>query len=140
MSMLVAAEPRSALVIPRIVRVALADDRWIELRERLNHGEYTAFYRSLYVERAGDLQRDPLNWGDKVVVAYLLDWNITDDAGRILPLRGLGPDDVQSMLNTLDQDVFLEVKEAVETHANAIERARAEKKRRRTSDDGSSPT
>jgi hypothetical protein len=124
----------SRLVHPERVRLPLLEDAWIEVKARLNHGETTELYERLY-ERApdGELQRHPLRWADALVAAYLVDWSIDP------PIRGAGGDERRAALNAIDQDTFLEIKEAVEAHVNALERARAEKKRRRTGDRASSP-
>src|SRR5262245_15946049 len=123
------------IVQPQIVRLPLADGQWVDVKARLNHGEHTALYQRLYVETPdGDLRRDPMAWADSLIAAYLIDWSALD-----LPIRGASVADVLSALKVIDHDDFVEIKDAVEAHVNAIAAERAEKKRARIGGGASLP-
>ena len=110
----------SDIVLPRTKELPLSRGRTITIREELNHGEHVAMLARMYRERDdGKTAIDPLKTGDAVIVAYLVDWNLTDASGRRLEIRGLPPDDVQAVLNNLKQPLVVEIKEAIEAHEEA---------------------
>src|SRR5262245_39112339 len=115
------------LVRPSVKRLPLWGDEWVEVRERLNHGEQTRLYRALYdAAPDGELKRRPFAWGAAIVDAYLLDWSFAD-----LPIRGASDGERRAALDNGDECDWLEVKDAIEAHVNAIAIARLEKKRAR---------
>jgi hypothetical protein len=112
-------KPLSDIVIPRTKDLPLSGGRTITIREELNHGEANAMRARMYRERAdGRTVINPLQISDAVIVAFLVDWNLTDAAGRRLEIRGLGPDDLQAVLNNLRDPLVAEIKEAIEAHAD----------------------
>lgn len=107
----------SDVVVPRTKDLPLTRGRTITVREELNHGEHVAMLARMYRERPDGRERiDPLKTGDALVVAYLVDWNLTDAAGRRIEIRGLAADDVQAVLNNLKQPLVVEIKDAIEAH------------------------
>jgi hypothetical protein len=130
----------SPIVIPtEPVRVTLSDGQWIELKERLNHGEHQQMMERLYLTlENGDLRRQPLKWADVLVTTYLVNWSYTDPSGRPIVIRGISRNDLQSTLDNLDQEIFQEILDAVEAHASRMAAERAEKKTTRRGD-GASP-
>jgi hypothetical protein len=120
----------SDVVIPRTKDLRLSGGRTITIREELNHGEHNAMRARMYRERAdGQTFVDPLKVSDAIIVAFLVDWNLTDPGGRRIELRGLAPDDVQAVLNNLKPSRVAEIKEAIEAHADAMQRADDELKK-----------
>lgn len=120
----------SDVVIPRTTDLRLSGGRMITIREELNHGEHNAMRARMYRERDdGRTLVDPLKVSDAIIVAYLVDWNFTDPGGRRIELRGLAPDDVQAVLNNLKPSRVAEMKEAIEAHADALQRADDELKK-----------
>ena len=110
----------SDIVVPRTTDLPLSRGRSITIRHELNHGEHVTMLARMYRESAdGQTRVDPLRTGDAVIVAYLVDWNLTDSSGRRLEIRGLGPDDVQAVLNNLRVPVVAELKAAIEAHVDA---------------------
>jgi hypothetical protein len=113
----------SDVVVPRTKEIALSRGRTITIREELNHGETVAMRARMYRERAdGQTVVDPLKIPDAIVIAYLVDWTLTDASERRLELRGLPPDDVQAVLNNLREPAVAEIKDAIEAH---VDRQRA---------------
>ena len=90
----------------------------------------------MYTEsKGGELKRDVLKTTDATVIAYLIDWTLTDPQGARIPVRGLPPDDVQDALNNLRQATALEVKRAIEAHHATVEAAGEALKKTESIDD-----
>lgn len=120
----------SDVVIPRTTVLPLTRGRTITVRDELNHGEHVAMRARMYRERAdGRTLIDPLKISDAVIVAYLVDWNLTDSSGRRIEIRGLPPDDVQAVLNNLRESLVGAIKDAVEAHHDARQLADDELKK-----------
>lgn len=129
------------LVTPEPVRLRLSDGDWVDVRKRLNHGEHSRMLERLYIITPnGEAHRDPLKWADVIVTTYLLDWSLADPAKGRLDIRGQPLTAIQAALDLIDPDDFAEVREAIETHASAVARVMAEKKRIRSGEAVSSTT
>lgn len=117
----------SPIVPPRTVRLPLAEDAWLDVKDCLNHGETQALYLELYRTMPdGELsRRNPLETGDALILAFLVDWSFAE----WLPIRGRGPEELRAALAGIYQDVYLDIKEAIEGHADRVTAARHEKKR-----------
>lgn len=115
---------------PETVRLELPrGGAWILVKKYLTAGETRQVFRRMM--RAGDDGRDaidPLQVGLSKIVTYLVDWNLTDANDQPVPLRGLSPDVVASILDNMDPDGFKDVLNAIEAHEAAMDAARAEKK------------
>lgn len=112
---------RCPVVRPEIVRLPLKDGDWIDVKKRLNTGEYRAMVTQQYKSDADHFAIDLEQMGLSKVMAYGVEWSFIDFAGKPLPLT---VDTVRS----IDPDVFREVLEAVETHEDAQETARSAEK------------
>lgn len=105
---------RNRFVQPESVRLSLSDGDWIEIKKRLNTGEVQAMYAQMRSseERPGI---DPGKVGIARVLAYLLDWSLTQHGKPVVveasALRGLDPDD------------FAEIRDAIDAHVAATEAA-----------------
>jgi hypothetical protein len=129
------------LVTPEPMRLLLSDGDWVDVRNRLNHGEHTKMLERLYVVTPeGETRRDPLKWADVIVTTYLLDWSLTDPAKGRLEIREQPLTKIQAALDLIDPDDFAEIREAIETHASNVAKAAAEKKRRRSGESASATT
>jgi len=114
----------SDIVVPRELTLPLTNGRSLTVWAELNHGQYIAMLSRMYTEsKGGELKRDVLKTTDATVIAYLIDWTLTDPQGARIPVRGLPPDDVQDALNNLRQATALEVKRAIEAHHATVEAA-----------------
>jgi hypothetical protein len=66
--------------------------------------------------------------GRATVLAYLVDWTLTDE-GEPVPIRGLSVDELGAVVDNLEGPDFREVREAIEAHERRESEAReAEKK------------
>jgi len=111
----------SRFVRPDTRTLTLGNGDQLTVRARLTAGEQRASYARLYRPGVdGRLQMDPLQLGVGVILAYLLDWNLKDDAGQAVPIRDLAPDDLQRVVDALDPDSFAEIRMAIETHEAAM--------------------
>jgi hypothetical protein len=119
----------SRFVKPETDTLTLANGDRLIVKRHLTCGESRAHLARLYVPSEGGLLRvNPLQIGIATVVAYLVDWTFTDDAGAPVPIRGLSPDDLQAVIDGLDAASFAEVREAIEAHELRMIAARQEKK------------
>jgi hypothetical protein len=116
---------------PDTTRLELSEGDWLIVKNRLNFGEQRAAYARAYQTAAdGTLHMKPYAMGMEMVVAYLLDWSLTDHDGRPVVIRGLSADEVTSILNNLSPEDFVELKEAIERHEAAMLAARTQEKKR----------
>jgi hypothetical protein len=103
---------------------------WLLVKKRLNVGEQRAYFARLYIAGADGIMRaNPLNIGAATVLAYLLDWNLTEDNGEPLPsIRDESPDAVATILDSLDPETFAEIREAIDAHVDKETKAREQEK------------
>jgi hypothetical protein len=103
----------------RVLKISNGDT--LTVKKRLSHGERQASFSRMYMAGLdGDLKVNPLQGGMAMVLAYLVDWSLVDDAGTRVEIRGLAADDVEAVLNALDPDDFAEIKTAIEQHEHEM--------------------
>lgn len=111
----------SWFVRPQTKTLTLSHGHWILVRRRLNTGEHRAHLkRSSRDNGDGTLILDSLNNGFSTVLSYLLEWSLTDDEGKPVVIRGVSLDELSLILNNLDPDRFLEIKQAIDAHETAM--------------------
>jgi len=111
----------SRFVRPETRTLTLANGDQLTVRARLTAGEQRAHFARIYrVLDDGQLLPDRLRLGVGVIVAYLLDWNLKDDAGQAVPIRDLSTDDPQHVIDALDPESFGEIRAAIDTHVDAM--------------------
>ena len=115
----------SRFVTPAEVRIAISDGDYLIVKNRLNAGETLDMYARM---RGADEKVDPLKFGHAVIGAYLLDWSITDDDGRVVSIRNQPPDVVAGALTNLEYPDYQEILAAIQAHEQTIAAARQEKK------------
>jgi len=113
-------------VRPDTAIVTLANGDTLVVKKRLNTGETRALRAAILNGDATQSQADRAAYA--VVVAYLLDWTISDN-GRPVVIRDQAADVVRSVLDSLDYDSFVEIANAIHEHVEQQKAARdAEKK------------
>jgi len=113
----------------------------ITIKSRLSSGEQRAAFNRLYTAGSdGRLRVNPLQSGLSLITEYLVDWNLKDDDGVVVPIRGLTTEDLEGVLNSLDPDSFTEIKRAIETHELRMTEARAAEKKTLDGSRGDDPT
>lgn len=127
----------SRFVRPETVTLPLSGGDTITVRKRLTNGERRAMFARMYKAGVTPLQVDTLQTGLAVVVSYLLDWTLTDDGGARVRIDGLTPDELAFIVDGLDWDSFVEIKDAIEAHVGAMDADAVEKKMMSTSAVGS---
>jgi len=119
-------------VKPETAVLTLDDGEKLIVRRRLNIGQHTQRMARMYaagVEDPSKLTVKLLEVGRATVLAYLLDWTLTDDDGAPVVIRGLSPEDLTIVLDTLSADAFGEIRKAIDGHEARDAAARdAEKK------------
>jgi hypothetical protein len=118
-------------------RLELAEGDWILVKQRLTAGERNKHYERQYtITEAGTLAPNvAMRAGLSMILAYLVEWNLTDATSRIAPLRGVpGEDPIPIMtaaLEQLDPESYDEVLQAIKRHElDMIATREAEKKTR----------
>jgi len=135
----------SRFVRPETTTLSLSGGDTITVRKRLTAGEARA-----RTERWTEQVEDPLTGGVKLVprltraglatiTAYLLDWTLTDDAGRLVDLHGIGQAELEAIVDNLDGDAFAEIRLAIEAHEEAM-RAERDAQKKTDGPSASSPT
>ncbi len=122
----------SRFVRPDTKTLTLANGDTLLVKRRMNHGEQRdAFLR---------MRSNAVNAVDAMIVAYLLDWSLTDDDGRPIVIRDRPADEVQASLDNLDPDDFQEIKRAIEDHETAVMAERDAEKKQQGGEKESSAT
>lgn len=118
--------------VPEEVRIELpTDGDWILVKKYLTWGEARDSEVRLFKAgfKPGELQIDPAQVGATLVLAYLLDWSVTDADGNPIVIRRKGDDVILAALRALDRDKGNEIITAVTQHDAAMTAAiEAEKK------------
>ena len=99
--------------------LTLADGETLTVKARLTHGEVQAMFARMFTTADGQTTRAP-QWGDALIVAYLIEWSAKDEQGRPVSLRGLSPQEIQDRLDALEHDGVLEIRDAIKRHEEAM--------------------
>jgi hypothetical protein len=124
----------SRLVRPETRKLEISEGDWLLVKKRLTNGEVQSAYSRMYrvMNGTGTLQVDPVMTGLSMVVAYLVDWSLTDDDARQIVIREQDPETVIAALQAIDHDSFVEIRDAISAHETAMTAEReAQKKMRR---------
>jgi hypothetical protein len=127
---------RCRVVLPDVVRLPLSDGDWLEVKKRLNAGEYRAMLeRMTMVGADGKAKPNPLMHGVSKVVAYLLDWSLVGLDGKVILIADKPIDTVQRALDSIDSETMTEIIKAVSAHEEAMD---AEREAAKNATDGGS--
>lgn len=131
---------RERFIDPDTDTLPLSNGDVIIVKRRLNHGE-TAESRTRMFPRGDDgkVISDPARYRQQLVLAYLVDWNLTHHQ-RPVPMRGLPDDERSAALDALDEDDFLDIVTAIEAHIEAKTAERAAEKKTPAGESGSPGT
>jgi len=120
----------SRFVRPETRTLTLANGDQLIVRARLTAGEQRAHFARLYTLAAsGQYVVNPLMTGAGLIVAYLLDWNLRDDAGNAVTIRELAADELLTVIDSLDTESFREIRLAIEAHEAAMQAERDQQKK-----------
>lgn len=115
---------------PDTTTLTLAHGDTLVVKRRLNAGEA----RELRGMQGFATLAEP-----GLVMAYLVDWSVTDD-GKPVPVTGLSRPDLANVLDSLDEDAFDEIYAAVAAHRAAVVAERAAEKKSQDGTTTSVPT
>jgi hypothetical protein len=120
----------SRFVRPEITTIKISQGDTLTVKRRLNSGEERDLFSRMYLPGVdGQLKVNPFAAGVAMITAYLLDWSLTDDDGKLVVIRELSPESMTSVLNGLNPETFAEIRSAVEAHDDGVRAARAEEKK-----------
>lgn len=123
----------SRFVRPETVRLDLTGGDWVRVKRRLNHGEQRKAHEQMCTVTAdGSLKVNPFRVPTVTVLWYLVEWNLTDEEGRAIELRGRSLTDLEATLDSLDADDFAELWQVIDAHIAAMTREREQEKKTRT--------
>lgn len=114
---------RHRFVQPDIVRLPLSDGDYIDIKKELNAGEARRVYANLVREmHAGEKAAlDPMKVGFTKIREYVVGWSFTDADGRPVEVSA-------GAIETLDQDTYKEISEAIDAHTAKIDAEREARK------------
>jgi len=106
----------SRFVRPDTVTLPLSDGDTITIRKELNTGESRAMFDRARIPDSTPPRTDPILLTSAMLIAYLLDWTFVDDMGTRVEIRGLTPDELATVLDTLRQSTVQEMIVAISAH------------------------
>jgi hypothetical protein len=113
----------------------LSEGDWIRVKRRLTAGEQRASMARMYTVNDGQRVFNYEMVGLSTILAYLVEWNITDPSGRIAPLTGPNGEDpaviATATLDQLDPVSYDEILQAVKQHERDMIAERAAQKKTR---------
>lgn len=120
----------SYIVPPLSKRLPLPCGEWLDVKLRLNHGEYQDVQERCYlVKDDGSLQRVPFKWTEAMMIAYLVDWSFVGLDDQPIAIRGRPADEIASALRGFEQDIYHEIRDAIDAHVAEQDAAREAKKK-----------
>jgi hypothetical protein len=126
-------------VQPEAVQVDIAGGQWLLLKKRLTVGEERKSMASLVTEIRADGRMTPNfeNVGKSDVLAYLVDWSLTQGGKRV----DIDTDAKKaSAIDNLSPEAFAVISEAVSAHVKAMDAERDAEKNARAGENASSAT
>jgi hypothetical protein len=117
----------ATVVRPEIHTITLASGETLVVKKRLNAGERREMLKTM---RLPDGRGDGLMTGPACVLAYLVDWTVTDQEGKPLIIREQPREMVAKTLDALDVEDYKEIELLIELHDEnmSAERRAAKKK------------
>jgi len=129
---------------PQEHRLELDGGDWLLVKKYLTAGDERDLYARMYVDGSitpGEkLRLDPVKVGLSQILAYLLDWSITDADDQPIRIRDQSPDFLIAALNDMDGDSFREILSAIQAHDGAMTAEREHEKKTRAGGTASSLT
>jgi hypothetical protein len=123
----------SRFVTPDVKVLKISQGDTLTVKRRLNAGEQrAAFARMAQAGVDGALRVNRLQVGISLVIAYLVDWSLTNNGASVV-IRDQPIEVVTAALDALDPDSYNEIKDAIEAHDVEVAK---ERERRKNSPDG----
>jgi hypothetical protein len=113
----------SWFVQPEIVRLPLSDGQFLDVKRELTFGEYRKIQTDMMagaLVQGEPIKLDPRKVGITRLLAYIVDWSLSDGEGRPTPIS-------ESAIEQLQADRAREIVDAVTAHEETQDRARRER-------------
>lgn len=117
---------RNRLVQPDIVRLALSDGDFLDIKRELNFGEQRHMLASQMKLVNGEYVRDLEKIGIALILAHVVGWSFVDAEGRPIPYA-------EATVASLEPETVSEMLAALNAHLEAEEARRAERSANPTS-------
>lgn len=130
----------SWFVVPETKRLALPGGQFIDVKKRLTYGEDRAAHAAIIKEMRQDGRITPDMEMIELaqVAAYLVDWSLADGSGT--PVEIDTEAKKIAALQALAPEKFALIKEAIDAHVDAAEKARSAEKNGQAGGNTSSTT
>lgn len=107
----------SRFVRPTTTLLTISQGDTLTVKTRLTHGERADSYERQYVPTVdGSLVLKAGQIKLSMVTAYLIDWSLTDEAGKRVEIFQQPIDAVERILRSLSSEDFEEIAEAITAH------------------------
>jgi hypothetical protein len=123
---------------PETVTLHITRGDWLLVKKHLTAGEQRQMFKRMLTAKDGTAV-EPISVGLSKMVAYLLDWSITDADDKPVVIRDQPDEVIASALDNLDVDSFREIRQAIEAHDEAMDAAREAEKNDQAGESTSSP-
>jgi hypothetical protein len=111
----------SWFVRPEQTILKLSEGQTLTVKRRLNAGERRAQFARMYLAGVdGRLRVNPVQTGLAIILSYLVDWSLTDEAGHPVHIRGVPEEELVARLDDLEPEHFIEIRAAIEQHEEAM--------------------
>jgi hypothetical protein len=117
--------------VPETEKLELKNGDWLLVKKRLNTGEQRAIFERMvkHMSPGEKVELDPKQVGHSQAVEYLIDWGtFVDAANKPLVIRGKSADEISAILNSLDPEDYIEIRDAIEAHVDLMDKARLAEK------------
>ncbi len=124
---------------PDVTILKISNGDTLTVKRRLNAGETRHALSEMSIQSEdGELRVNRLKIGFATVLAYLVDWSVTDDTGALVEIRGKGHEHIASILDALETESYEEIRDAIQAHDVAARVESEKKKAARAGGNGSS--
>lgn len=118
----------SRFMKPATVVLRISENETLVVKKRLSRGEQAEMFALMRAPGHLGLQADAMRVSLERVLAYLVDWSITDN-GKPVPYRDIDRQGRIDTLNSMTPEGFIEIRDAIDHHiATEDEAIEAEKK------------
>ena len=122
---------------PETVTIPISRGDWLLVKKHLTAGESRQVLSRMMRLGADGPNIDPVLVGLSKMATYLLDWSITDADDKPVVIRDQPYEVIANALDALDYESYVEIKDAVEAHEDAMQAVRDLEKKQW---DGSKPS
>jgi len=119
----------SRVVPPASKQLPISNGDWLRVKTRLTAGENKRMVKRGSTEAEDGRRFDSIEAGTAKILAYLLDWSLTDPAGAVIAIARQPDDVVEAALDSIDPESYTEILRAIEAHEIAMQAERDAQKK-----------